>query len=69
MFKFAHYNEDTLFFEDSQASNSVPTPVQNPDSESEPDTDPEDMPMSSLLFRTDIWKKIKKNSLKYWFLK
>ena len=52
MFKFAHYNEDTLYFEDDQPSNSVPNPVQNPDSESEPDTDPEDMPMSSLLFRT-----------------
>ena len=54
MFKFAHSNENTLFFEDDQTSNLVPNSVQNPDFESEPDTDSEDIPMSSLLFRTDI---------------
>ena len=53
MYKFAHYNEDTLFFQNDQVSNSDPT-LPNVDSESDQETDPEDIPMSSLLFRTDI---------------
>ena len=62
MYKFAHYNDDTLFFQNDQLSNSEPTVqiLPNQHSESEPETDPEDMPMSSLLFRTDI----KKNKIK-----
>ena len=62
MYKFAHYNDDTLFFQNDQLSNSEPTVqiLPNQHSESEPETDPEDMPMSSLLFRTDISKNKKK---------